>query len=55
MRRYDAAFQTHQSAWRRACREIGAVMATLVADEVVDGFQPESLEDLVRQEVLELP
>jgi uncharacterized protein (DUF58 family) len=54
VRRYRAALVEHQSAWRRACREIGAVMVTLVAEEVVEGYPPEALEELVEQEVLAL-
>ena len=53
-RRYAAALAEHQSAWRRACREIGAVMVTLVAEDVARGFRPEALEELVEQEVLAL-
>lgn len=54
-RRYAAALAEHQTAWRRACREIGAVLVTVLAEELIDqGFRPEALEDLVLQEVLAL-
>ncbi len=52
--RYAAALAEHENAWRRACREIGAVMVRLIAEDLVDGFRPEALEDLVLQEVLAL-
>ncbi len=52
--RYAAALAEHQEAWREACREIGAVMVTLVAERLVGGWPPEELEELVKLEVLEL-
>lgn len=52
--RFRIAFESHQDAWQRACREIGAVLVTLVAERLVDGWTAESLEELVRWEVLEV-
>lgn len=50
--RYAAALAEHQRAWRRACREIGAVMTTVVAERLVDGWPPDELAELVELEVL---
>ncbi len=47
--RYRRAFAAHRESWHHACREAGAVMATLVAERLVDGWRPEALEELVRQ------
>jgi uncharacterized protein (DUF58 family) len=51
--RYAAALAEHQRAWREACREIGAVMATVTAERLVDGWPPEELAELVELQVLE--
>ncbi|MCP3958438.1 MAG: DUF58 domain-containing protein [bacterium] len=51
--RYRSAFEAHRESWRRACREVGAPMVTLVAEELVPGWPPESLEELVRHGMLE--
>lgn len=53
VRRYAAALEEHQSAWREACREVGAVMATLRAERFADGGTDE-LRQLVELAVLEL-
>lgn len=51
--RYAAALAEHQRAWREACREIGAVMTTALAERLVEGWPPEELAELVELEVLE--
>ena len=53
-RRYERAFEAHREGWRRACREVGALMVTLEAERLVDGWRPEALEDLVRRGMVEL-
>ena len=50
--RYRRAFAAHRESWHRACREVGAVMVTLVAEQLVDGWRPEALEELVRQGIV---
>jgi hypothetical protein len=35
IRRYREALARHQQNWSRACRQMGAVMVSLVAEEVV--------------------
>ncbi len=54
LERYRRAFAAHRDGWHRACREAGAVMVTLVAERLVDGWRPEALEELVRQGMLEV-
>ena len=51
---YRQAFHAHREGWHRACREAGAVMVTLVAERLVDGWRPESLEELVRRGIVEV-
>lgn len=51
--RYAAALAEHQRAWREACREMGAVMTTVAAERLVNGWPPEELAELVELEVLE--
>ena len=51
--RYHQAFETHRDGWRRACREAGASMVTMVAEHLVDDWSPESLADLLRQGIVE--
>ncbi len=51
--RYRRALETHRGAWRRACREAGAVMVTLVAERLVERWAPEALEELVRHGMVE--
>lgn len=53
-RRYGRAFEAHREGWRRACREAGAVMVSLVAERLVDGWTPEALEELVLHGVVEV-
>ena len=53
LRRYAAALEEHQSAWREACREVGAAMTTFRAERLVEGGSDE-LRQLVELEVLEL-
>ena len=51
--RYRRAFAAHRESWHRACREAGATIVTLVAERLVDGWQPEALEELVRRGMVE--
>jgi len=43
-KRYQDALQRHQQHWYQACRQVGAVMVTLVAEELVTGWQLDELE-----------
>ena len=52
--RYRRTSAAHRESWHRGCREVGAVMATLVAERLVDGWKPEALEELVRQGLLDV-
>ncbi len=52
--RYRRALAAHRESWHRACREAGAVMVTLVAEQLVDGWRPEALEELVRHGMVEV-
>lgn len=54
LERYRQAFAAHRESWHRACREAGAVMVTLIAEQLVDGWRPRALEKLVRHGVLEV-
>ncbi len=54
LERYRRALAAHRESWHRACREAGAVMVTLVAERLVDGWRPAALEDLVRHGILEV-
>lgn len=47
--RYRDALTRHQSAWAQACRQVGAVFVTLVAESLLDQW---NLTDLVAAEVL---
>jgi len=42
-RRYRSALAAHQQNWHRAARQVGAVMTTVVAEQLVDGWELESL------------
>ena len=50
-KRYRGAFTRHQQNWHRASRQVGAVMTTLVAEEVIRDWD---LEELVAAEVLKV-
>jgi len=50
-RDYRDALARHQENWHRDCRQVGAVMNTLVAEELLGGW---NLEALVASEVLEV-
>ncbi len=52
--RYRRALTAHRAGWHRACREAGAMMVTMVAERLVDGWKPEALEELVRSGMLEV-
>ena len=49
--RYRQALQQHQQNWSDASRKLGAVMSTMVAEQVVDGWD---LKPLVDAEVLRI-
>lgn len=51
IRRYRDALAHHCQNWHRACRQAGAVLVNLVAEEVVANW---SLESLVKAEVLDV-
>ena len=41
--RYRDALARHQQNWHRACRQIGAVMVNVIAEEVVADWNLEAL------------
>jgi uncharacterized protein (DUF58 family) len=49
--RYRDALARHQQNWHRACRQIGAVLVNVVAEEIIAGW---NLEALVRAEILKV-
>jgi uncharacterized protein (DUF58 family) len=49
--RYRAALARHQQHWHRACRQVGAVLTTLVAEDLLRDWR---LDDLVAAEVLKV-
>jgi uncharacterized protein (DUF58 family) len=51
IRRYRDALARHQQNWHRACRQIGAAMVTIIAEEVVADW---NLEALVKAAVLKV-
>ncbi|HEV2667792.1 MAG TPA: DUF58 domain-containing protein [Blastocatellia bacterium] len=51
IRRYREALARHQQNWYRACRQIGAVMVNVIAEEVVADW---NLESLVKAGVLKV-
>jgi uncharacterized protein (DUF58 family) len=51
IKRYRDALARHQQNWHRACRQAGAVMVNLVAEEIVAGW---NLEALVKAEILRI-
>jgi len=51
IRRYRDALAQHQQNWHRACRQIGAAMVNIVAEEVVADW---NLEVLVKAGVLKV-
>jgi uncharacterized protein (DUF58 family) len=51
IRRYQEALSRHQQNWRRACRQIGAVMVALTAEEVVADW---NLEELVNAQIMKV-
>jgi uncharacterized protein (DUF58 family) len=42
-RRYRERLSRHQESWRRACREVGAVMTTVIAEKVLREWRLEEL------------
>ncbi len=51
IRRYRDALERHRQNWHRACRQVGATMVSLVAEEVAADW---NLEALVKAEVLKV-
>src|SRR5262249_23831622 len=51
VRRYRDALRRHQENWNQACRQVGAVFATVIAEEVVRDWK---LDTLVAAEVLKV-
>ncbi|MCI0336251.1 MAG: DUF58 domain-containing protein [Acidobacteria bacterium] len=51
IRRYRDALMRHQQNWHRACRQAGAVIVSVVAEQIVAGW---NLEALVKAEVLKV-
>ncbi len=51
IRRYRDALARHRQNWHRACKQVGAVMVNLIAEEVVSDW---NLEALVKAEVLKV-
>jgi uncharacterized protein (DUF58 family) len=51
IKRYRGALLRHQQNWHRACRQSGAVMVNIVAEEIVAGW---NLEALVKAEILKV-
>jgi len=51
IKRYRDALARHQQNWSLACRQAGAVMVNLVAEELVDGW---NLAALVKAEILKI-
>jgi uncharacterized protein (DUF58 family) len=49
--RYRDALARHQQNWHRACRQAGAIMVNIVAEEIVAGW---NLEALVKAEILKV-
>ena len=49
--RYKQRLSSHQQNWSRSCRQFGAKMSTIVAEEIVDGWH---LDKLVLSEILKV-
>ena len=49
VKRYRQKLEQHQQNWNRACRQVGAMLISLVAEEFVQTWQ---LNDLVAQGIL---
>lgn len=50
-KRFRATFERHQDHWRNACRQVGAVLATVVAEDVLERWD---FQELVRHQVLQV-
>jgi hypothetical protein len=50
-RRYRAALARHQQNWHQACRQTGAVLTTVVAEDLLRDWK---LDELVAAEVLKV-
>jgi uncharacterized protein (DUF58 family) len=51
LRRYRAALDRHQQEWHLACRQVGAIFTTVVAEQLVRDWR---LDELVAAEVLQV-
>lgn len=51
IKRYRDAMERHQENWRRACRQVGAVMVSMIAEQIVSDW---NLAELVRAEILKV-
>jgi uncharacterized protein (DUF58 family) len=51
LRRYIAALERHQQNWHNACRQVGAVFTSVIAEEIVQSWR---LDDLVAAEILKV-
>jgi len=49
--KYRRNLQAHQYNWNRACRQLGAVMTTVVAEKIVENWK---LDELVIEEILKI-
>jgi uncharacterized protein (DUF58 family) len=49
LRRYQAALEQHREQWHRACRQVGAVFISVIAERVLRDWR---LDDLVAAEIL---
>ncbi|MBN1764624.1 MAG: DUF58 domain-containing protein, partial [Sedimentisphaerales bacterium] len=52
-RRYQQRLQQHQDNWHRCCRQKGALMTTLVAEELISSWEV-SPGELISSEILEV-
>ena len=51
LRKYNAALERHQQNWHNACRQVGAVFTSVIAEEIVRTWR---LDDLVAAEILKV-
>ena len=51
LHRYRRALVRHQQNWHRACKQVGAVMTTVVAEDIIEDWR---LPDLVAAEILKV-
>jgi uncharacterized protein (DUF58 family) len=51
VKRYQEALARHQQNWHRACRQVGALLTTVVAERVIRDWR---LDELVAAEILKV-